>query len=162
MADEALGGIKPTGPRPEQGPRQFGEPRGPRGDGSPPRRRGRDRIDLTDDQGAALQLLRERVLASTRVELELPEGTPVPTFADIGGRSLHGFLGRLLSEQNLLASARAGQWEPDRIRRATAAAFTHGAVETLEVLGAVGKLDAAAHELVADLLADFAARCEPD
>lgn len=161
MADEALGGILPAGQRSEQGARPFGEPRQAPRDAPPPPAAG-DRIELSAGETAALQLLRERVLARTRQQLELPEATPAPNFADLEGRSLHGYLGRLLSAQNLLAGARAGQWPPDRIRSAIAAAFTGGAVETLELLAAVGKLDEAAHELLAELLADFAARCAPE
>lgn len=161
MADEALGGILPAGHRSGPDARQYGDGRSPRGETPTPPPAGHDRVELSDGHRTALRLLRERVLARTRQGLELPETTPMASFADIEGRSLHGYLGRLLSAQNLLAAGRAGQWPQERVRRVLAAAFSTGAVETLEVLGDVGKLDDRAHELIADLLADFAARCEP-
>ncbi|GAB4143625.1 MAG: hypothetical protein Fur0037_11300 [Planctomycetota bacterium] len=160
MVDDALGNILPAGERHGRSSPRFGEPAGCRevpAEHPPPS----DSVDLSAGGDALFRLLRGRVLALTKEELGLPEDAPVPSFADVGSSSPHGFLGRLLSEQNLLASCRAGQWSPGEIRAALAEGFRRGATETLELLAAASRLDEASQEFVSSLLADFAERCSP-
>ncbi len=127
-----------------------------------PRERAAERaVDRVSIHGAAViagRLLRERVLAQTRLSLALGEGGVGPEFAEvIEGEPVAAFLGRLLSAQNQLAARRAGVWPERRLRRRLDRALRAGAAETLELLAADGR-DAAGAAIVAEVLAEYARR----
>ena len=103
---------------------------------------GRDIVELTEPHMAALRLLRERVLENTRLALGLPR-TAVGQypFARIPGDRIKVFLGRLLSDQNLLASRRRGKWLDEAVREAIEDSLVQGVAETLEILYELEELD---------------------
>jgi hypothetical protein len=118
-----------------------------------------DRVSIHGSTAIAGQLLRERVLAGTRRVLELDEGTSGPEFAEvIEGEPIAEFLGRLLSAQNQLAARRAGRWNERRVRRLLDLALHAGAIETLELLAADGRDDAAGVQIVTEVLAEYGRR----
>ena len=129
MADplQSTAPIPPAGGNPPN--RQPG-----RGAKEPPPRQERpapraaDRVSVHGGRLFGLQMLRERVLAHTRGQLELPEHVAVPVFAEVPEDETVGeFLGRLLSAQNQLAAQRAGQWDAGRLRRCVDAGLRGGA-----------------------------------
>jgi hypothetical protein len=160
MADEsvrspgpvnALGGF--AGRPAQDVPRREPRP------GSGHRAAGGDRVNLHAAAAVALALLRQRVLARTRALLELGEGPTGPEFAEVTeGEPVPVWLGRLLSAQNQIAARRAGDWPADRVRRACDQALHDGAAETLDMLAADGADDAAAIQVVAEALAEYARR----
>lgn len=101
----------------------------------PPAPRPGDRVSVHGGRLVGLQMLRERVLAHTRLWLELPEHVAVPVFAEVPEDETAGeFLGRLLSAQNQLAAHRASQWDGVRLRRCVDAGLRGGAEETCAML----------------------------
>ena len=111
---------------------------------------------LTEPRLATLRLLRQRILARTRRELDLPNHAPPGIeFAGGGSSDATVFVGRLLSDQNLLAGSRRAAWEPARVALALENGMTDGLSETLEVLHEVGELDADAWQLVCGVLEEF-------
>lgn len=159
MVDSALGDTHPIVPdrghgRVPYAPRQGGS--GGDHGVEPALRAGRDRVELSTRAAAVLQVLRERVLHHTRTLLEHPETGHPRAFAHADDLDRPAaFLGRLLSDQNLLAAARAGLWAPERIRRVVADAITLGAGDTLDVLHDVDRLDAEAWAAVEAVLLEF-------
>ena len=118
-----------------------------------------DRVSIHGTAAIAGRLLRERVLAGTRRVLELDEGTTGPEFAEVvEGEPIAEFLGRLLSAQNQLAARRAAQGNERRLRRLLDLALHAGAIETLELLGADGRADAAGVQIVTEVLAEYGRR----
>ena len=103
-----------------------------------------DEVLVRSDAGAALQLLRERVLASTRQRLATGR-VSVPVFAEVvENESIEDFLSRLLSDQNQLAAcATSGT------RRDLTAAFEDGLAEARELLLSVPGEGSGAVNLVA-------------
>ena len=108
----------------------------------------------------ARRLLRERVLARTRVHLELEDGEFVPRFSEaVEQEPVGAFLGRLIGAQNQLAALRANAWSPEEVRHALDVALREAVAEVLELL-------AADHEdhsgtgatFVTDVLAEYARR----
>lgn len=153
----AVGGFagRPPGQWPEQPPRpREREPRP--ADVA-------DEVSLSLGQGAvaARRLLRERVLARTREQLELggAEAPAGPAFAEqVETETVAAFVGRLLSAQNQLAGARAGVWEPARVRAGLDAALRRGLEEALEWTAAAEPgAPAATAELLA-IAAEYARR----
>lgn len=121
--------------------------------------RAADRVSIHGSAAIASRLLRERVLAGTRRLLELEEGASGPEFAEvIEGEPIAMFLGRLLSAQNQLAGRRAAEWEERRLRRLLDLALHAGAIETLELLSADGRDDAAGVQIVTEVLAEYGRR----
>jgi hypothetical protein len=115
-----------------------------------------DDVVLTEPRFAALRLLRQRVLERTREALELPRTTaPAVVFADAPGPRADVFVGRLLSEQHLLAARRHDTWSEPRIAAALEEGITSGTAETLEVLHDVGRLDADTWGLLCGVLDEF-------
>jgi hypothetical protein len=122
----------------------------------PPIRRRLDEVVLTGPHRATLHLLRQRILEHTRRELDLPRhGAAGVEFAASEATGAGAFVGRLLSDQNLLAAARRGTWPPARIDAALEHGMTDGLAETLEVLHDVGELDAATWQLVCAVLEEL-------
>lgn len=121
----------------------------------PPPARVTDAVQLSAPRQAALQLLRQRVLACTRALLGLPDHGTVHAFADHDTATVAEFLHRLLSAQNQLAAQRASAWPAERIRTAVADGMANGAAETLEILHDDHRCDAEAIQLVTDALAVF-------
>ena len=118
-----------------------------------------DRVSLHGAEPVALRLLRERVLACTRVRLELDDAPVGPEFAEVTeGEPAAAFLGRLLSAQNQLAARRAGSWPAAEVRRRCDEALRAGAQETLDLLAADRRDDAAALAVVAEVLAEYGRR----
>ncbi len=156
MVDTPVGGMQPVSPergreQPHYGGRHAKEPAA---EARPERRR--DRVDLSPAAGAVLQVLRERVLARTRELLGLPPNPGGPGFAALAEDPTPAlFLGRLLSEQNLLAAVRAHHWSADRIRAVLSQALTLGAADALDVLQDVDRLDAEAWSAVEAVLVEF-------
>lgn len=145
----AVGGFagRAPGQWPEQQPRQ--REREPRPADAA------DEVSLSLGHGAAAarRLLRERVLVRTREQLELGGAeTPVgPAFAEqVETETVAAFVGRLMSAQNQLAAARAGVWEPARLRASLDAALRRGLEEALEWTAAAERgVEAATAELLA-------------
>lgn len=118
-----------------------------------------DLVTVQPVASIALRLLRERVLARTRSQLELDDTTAVPTFAEIvDGEPVPVFLGRLLSAQNQLAARRSGSWDGARIRQELVLALHAGADETVELLTADGEHVTDGVAVVFEVLAEFGRR----
>lgn len=127
-----------------------------------PRRRldGTDRVELSAPEVATLGLLRQRVLVRTREQLALDDVPAHPRFHELVRTDADAFLGRLWGEQNLLASARDGTWEPGRIQRALHDAMTLGVEDTLGMLCEQDQLDGASWRLLCDVLDTWARKIE--
>jgi hypothetical protein len=120
-----------------------------------------DRIEVESSALLARRILRERVLARTRAELELADndGDGAPVFAEaIDTEDLEVFVGRLLSAQNQLAARRLPAWGGPRVRRALDAALRTGAAEAIEMLAAHARDDEAAVAVIAEVLAAYGRR----
>lgn len=120
---------------------------------------GGDHVALRPAAAVALRLLRERVLACTRVGLGLDDGMASPEFAEVvEGEPAPAFVGRLLSAQNQLAARRAGTVPAKQLRRILADALQRGGEEALDLLSA----DAAHAEdgvaAIVEALAEFGRR----
>lgn len=121
-----------------------------------PSRRPLDDVVLSEPHRATLDLLRHRILDRTRRELELTKhGGPGIEFAAREAPGAAAFVGRLLSDQNLLAAPRRGVWSGARVDAALEQGMTEGLAETLEVLHEVGELDAENWQLVCSVLEEF-------
>lgn len=116
-----------------------------------------DAVELHHGAGLALRLLRQRVLARTRVELELADGTAGLPWPESGQPSIGAFLDRLLSEQNELAAHRARQWPAPRVRAALTSGFRIGADETIDLLCGP-PVDEPATAVIAAVLVEFGRR----
>lgn len=126
--------------------------------GEPEARKPRPRLDevvLTEPGRAALSLLRQRILERTRRELELPRGAAPAFVAPTSQHRADLFVGRLLSDQNMLASRRRETWPAERVDAALETAMTDGTEETLQVLHELGELDDASWGLVCSVLDEF-------
>ena len=118
-----------------------------------------DQIEVAGSAAVARKVLRERVLARTRNELELGGDFLVPVFAEvIDDESTAAFLGRLLSAQNQLAAGRAGRWPGAKVRASLDRGLRGGAEEALELLGVDGRGDAAAVAVIAAVMAEYGQR----
>lgn len=116
-----------------------------------------DRAEVRRGRELALDLLRHRVLAHTRQQLELAPNAPVPEFAEVAdGEPIPAFLGRLLSAQNQLAACCHGRFPAAELRRRLDGALQQGADETIDVLVENGTADAVA--VVVDVLAEYGRR----
>jgi hypothetical protein len=149
----------PPGIGPVELNRRFpdGDPR--RDPGQRPSARGApgetDRIELTADGLVALALLRERVLDATRRALEVGPGEPVPHFAIEPQAPIRDWVGRLLSDQNLLAARRRAAWPAARVDRALEQGLRDGIADALDILHALDRLDPRAWESVTAVLAEL-------
>ena len=167
MVDSAVGGAHRLGPDRDPGHPTYAPRHGEHAPAAEPQSRPRDRVELSAAGVAVLAVLRARVLARTRELLDLPathgHPDPAPDLLDLEPAQ---FLGHLLSEQNLLAAARAGVWPPDRIRTRVGQALTLGAADAIDVLEDVGRLDDAAWHAIESVLIEFrrkiAASLPPD
>ncbi len=94
-----------------------------------------DRVELEPQVLVARHVLRERVLACTRIGLGLAQvPDAAPAFAEaIDTEPVAAFLGRLLSAQNQLAAPRVRDWGPVRVRQGLDAALRTGAQEAIEM-----------------------------
>ncbi len=107
----------------------------------------------------ARRLLRERVLARTRAQLQLPDGELPPTFAEaVDDEPIGEFLGRLLSAQNQLAALRAGALGGAAARAHVDAALRDGAAEAAELLAQDAASGGAGVAVVAAVLEEYARR----
>lgn len=117
-----------------------------------------DQVLVHAASAIVLQLLRERILARTRVALGLPSSLVVPEFAErVADESLPDFVGRLLSAQNQLAARRLPPFDLARSRRLLAEALQQGAHETTELL-AGAEHGAEGQALVRAVLVEFGRR----
>ncbi|MHC4896785.1 MAG: hypothetical protein ACYTGW_06715 [Planctomycetota bacterium] len=113
----------------------------------------RDSVELTEPHMAAFRLLRERVLENTRLTLGLPRSAVGQyPFACIPGDRVQVFLGRLISDQNLLAGKRRGDWLEPAIRDAIEDSLMQGIEETLEILYELDELDMDIWRLVCSVI----------
>ena len=120
------------------------------------RRRRLDQVVLTKPRKAALRLLRERILEATRQALDSPGSRPQQFgFAASPVDSAEVYVGRLLSEQNMLAAPRREQWPEHRVAAALETGMTDGLAETMDILHDVGELDAESWGLVCGVLEEF-------
>jgi hypothetical protein len=118
-----------------------------------------DRVDVPAVASDVLRLLRERVLARTRVLLGIDDGVATPEFAEIiDGEPVPAFLGRLLSAQNQLAARCPVEWSVAVIRAHCHEAVLAGAAETLELLASNRRADPGAPAVVGEVLAEHARR----
>lgn len=105
------------------------------GHGHGRRRPSGDQVDVHAAGQVARRLLRERVLAATRAQLELGDGEFVPNFAEALDREpVAAFVGRLLGAQNQLAALRAHAWSPAELRENLDLALRRGVTEVLDML----------------------------
>ncbi len=125
---------------------------------APPRTdsaRATDTVRVDGSIAIARRLLRERVLARTRLALQLGDSDVVPEFAEaIDAESVGAFLGRLMSAQNQLAARRVTGWAAARVRSCLDQVLRDGAEEALELLAA----DAEAVVVVVEVLAEYERR----
>ncbi len=122
----------------------------------PQRRAGQDQVELTNPRRTALNLLRQRVLEHTRRALELPKAVAdTYHFCRVPDQSAAVFMGRLLSDQNLLASHRRGSWDPARVDEAMERSLSDGMAETLEVLHEVDALHMEDWDLINQVMQEF-------
>lgn len=160
MVDASVSSANRVGDRPaSQGSRQHPERRsGPTAQATPPPLlvSRDDEVNLSAPDITALQVLRERVMARTRANLELSASPPTPGFAEPQVASLDQFLDRLLSQQNLLAAQRGRVWPHERIRLAVAEGMAQGAAETLDMMQEAGRVDADAVQMVLEAMAAYA------
>ena len=140
------GGEGAPARNPEPGARQLG--------------RRLDQVHLTEPRLATLRLLRERILENTRLYLDLPRTPGGPRFALGDPDRADLFVGRLLSDQNLLASRRGGAWPPQQIRSALLEGMIQGLAETLEILFELDELNQTSWNLVSDVLKVFHRKVE--
>ena len=158
MADplQSTAPIPPAGGNPpNRHPGRGGKP-SPRQERPAPRPG--DRVSVHYGRLFGLQMLRERVLAHTRSQLELSDHLAVPVFAEVPEDETVGeFLGRLLSAQNQLAAHRAGQWDAVRLRRCVDAGLRGGAEETCAMLAEQGR-DEQALAAAAEVLVEYGRR----
>jgi hypothetical protein len=116
----------------------------------------RDIVDLTEPHKAALRLLRERILENTRLALDLPRRLAERfRFARIPAENPRAFLGRLLSDQNMMASHRRGSWPADRVDAALEDGLVQGAAETAEILFELDELDVDTWRLIGSVLDEY-------
>jgi hypothetical protein len=109
----------------------------------------------------ARRLLRERVLAHTRVALALGEGDGdgQPSFAEaVDDEPVGEFLGRLLSAQNQLAARRAAALGASGTRACLDAALRDGATEAAELLAQDEASGGAGVAVVAAVVEEYARR----
>lgn len=119
----------------------------------------KDGVDLHSGAYLARRLLRERVLARTRDQLELTAGEFVPSFAEaLDAEPIHAFLGRLLGGQNQLAALRVKSLTPAEIRRRLDTALREGVSEVMEMLAGDTVAGAVGCAVVADVLAEYGRR----
>ena len=112
-----------------------------------------DTVELTEPHLAAFRLLRERVLENTRLALGLPRSAVGQyPFARIPGDRVQVFLGRLISDQNLMAGKRRGQWLDSAIQTAIEESLEQGIQETLEILYELDELDMDIWRLVCSVI----------
>jgi hypothetical protein len=105
----------------------------------------------------ARRMIRERVLARTRLLLELG-GEHVPEFAEaIATEPVAAFVGRLVSAQNQLGGKRLPGWGGPRVRAALDHALHAGVAETLELLRD-GRDQGEGTAVVAEVLAEYGRR----
>ena len=114
-----------------------------------------DQVELTEPHKAVLRLLRQRVMENTRLLLGLPRNDSAPTFARLDVNRAGLFVGRLLSDQNLLAARAQGALPPAAIRAALAEGMDHGVAETLQILYELEALDELSWRLVCDVIEEF-------
>jgi hypothetical protein len=114
-----------------------------------------DQVELTAPHAASMGLLRERVLENTRQALGLERDGRLDRFAVVPGGSVGDLAGRLLSEQNLLAGARRGEWPEVRVAHALEDGMTQGIEETMQILFELDALDEVTWGLVCGVLDAF-------
>lgn len=146
----AVGGF--PGRAPEQPQRRSPERSAP-----PPTPGAADRVQVDGRAANVLRLLRERVLARTRVVLHC-DGTAGPEFAEnLADEGVSAFLGRLLSAQNQIAAHSVPR--PLEVTRVLChEALESGAAETLELLAQAGGREPEGAQLVEAVLAAYHAR----
>lgn len=116
-----------------------------------------DSVEVRHGRTLALDLLRQRVLAHSRRQLELDPAAPVPEFAEVAdGEPIPTFLGRLLSAQNQLAARCVGRLAPHDVRRRLDLALQEGAEETMDMLVEHGSTHTLA--VVVDVLQEYGRR----
>ena len=115
-----------------------------------------DGIELTEPRIATLRLLRHRVLEQTRKALRLPRSSSLHIEWSPGPADrAEVFVGRLLSDQNLLAGKRRGHWDSAQLDAALEEGMTNGLSETLDILEDIRELDEEAWDFVCGVMEEF-------
>ncbi len=121
-----------------------------------------DQVQLSCPQELTLRLLRERILEHSRVQLQLAR--PQISFAVVPPTSNEGsmerYVGRLISDQNLLAAVRRGDWPDAQIDAAIEDGMTTGLEETLQVLFELDQLTEESWGQIRGFLAEFHRKVE--
>ncbi|MHC5065400.1 MAG: hypothetical protein ACYTG5_15645 [Planctomycetota bacterium] len=117
-----------------------------------------DEVQLSRPEELALQLLRLRVLEHSRRALRLDH--PQITFAAGALSPMESFVGRLISDQNLLAARRCSHWPTGRIQAALEEGMTSGLEETLQILLELDELDADSWGKISAALGEFQRKIE--
>lgn len=116
-----------------------------------------DQVVHADSVEGVRQLLRQRVLARTRLHLGLDSSVAVIAFAeDLQGEPVSTFVGRLMSAQNQLGARRQPAFAPTALRRECDAALRQGLAEAHELLEAAG--DQPGLAVLAAVLAEYERR----
>jgi hypothetical protein len=103
------------------------------------------------------RLLRERVLAATRLALSVPEQPELHPFAEvIDGETAAMFVGRLVSAQNQIAALAAARVPAATLRLRLDTALRTGIEDTLSLLADNGRDETEAVAIVAEVFADYA------
>lgn len=112
-----------------------------------------DQVELSQPHELTLRLLRERILEHTRTNLQLDK--PQISFVVDPSANMESFVGRVLSDQNLLAAGRRGQWPKVQIDAALEDGMTSGLEETLQVLFELDQLTDTSWAQIQGFLAEF-------
>lgn len=116
-----------------------------------------DQVVHADSVEGVRQLLRQLVLARTRLLLGLDPSVAVVAFAeDLQGEPVSTFVGRLMSAQNLLGARRQPLFAPAALRAHCDAALREGLAEARELLAAAG--DQSGLAVLAEVLAEYERR----
>ena len=118
-----------------------------------------DVVELTEPHRAALRLLRERILENTRLALKLTKrDSDQFHFVRIPAENAKVFLGRLISDQNAMASFRRGKWSPERVDAALEAGLVQGTAEATEVLYELDELDVFTWRMISSVVDEYYSR----
>lgn len=114
-----------------------------------------DKIEIHSASQIVLELIRERVLNWTRQELRVDASQGGVRFVVDSVPTLEAYVSRLISEQNMIASRRRGEWPEAELDAAVERATERGMSEAIEILEELGRLDSAAFTLISDVLGEL-------
>ncbi|MCA8943756.1 MAG: hypothetical protein KDB80_14430 [Planctomycetes bacterium] len=111
-----------------------------------------DRVDLHAPTRIVLDLIRERILTRTREALDVDATRGSVRFVEDTDQTVRAFVSRLVSEQNMIVSERRAAWPAEELETVVQRATEAGMTEAIEILDDLGRLDAAAYQLISEVL----------